>query len=344
MKCSAYHPGSKVFFFALFAMLLLTLALGILVASLTVEAQSAGNIARIGVLDLGHSSPAAVELQRPFRQALRELGWVEGHNLAFESRWSEGDRDRLRALAAELVRLKVDVITAAGGEAIRAAQQATRTIPIVMLGTTDPVGSGFVASLARPGGNITGVSTLQADLTLKRLELLKEAVPGVSRVAVLSDTSSGVFVRTLVSEQARAERALGVQLHILEVPDPSAPEPAFAAITQARADALMVLPSQRLGAYATRIVDLVARSQLPAIYPAREYVEAGGLMSYARDRAEEFRRAAAYVDKILKGAKPTDLPVEQPTTFLLVINLKTAQALGLTIPATLLFQATEVIR
>jgi len=324
--------------------LLVILTLSHLVGPLAAEVQSAGNIARIGVLDLGHSSPVAVELQRSFRQALRELGWVEGHNLAFESRWSEGDRDRLRELAADLVRLKVDVITATGAGAIRAAQQATTTIPIVMLGTADPVGSGFVASLAQPGGNITGVITLQADLNLKRLELLKEAVPGVSRVAVLGDTSSGVITRAMVSEQARAERALGVQLHILQVTDPSTPEPAFAAITQARADALMVLPSQQLGAYVTQIVDLVARSQLPAIYPAREYVEAGGLMSYARDRAEEFQRAAAYVDKILKGAKPADLPVEQPTKFLLVINLKTAQALGLTIPPTFLFQATEVIR
>jgi putative ABC transport system substrate-binding protein len=325
--------------------LLVTLTLSCLVGPLAAEAQSAGNIARIGVLDLGHSSPAAVELQRAFRQALRELGWVEGHNLAFESRWSAGDRDQLRDLAAELVRLKVDVITATGASAIRAAQQATRTIPIVMLGTTDPVGSGFVASLARPGGNITGVSTLQADLTLKRLELLKEAIPGLSRVTVLGDTISRGTIRAMISEQkAQVERALGVQLHLLEVPDPSAPEPAFAAITQARADALMVLPSQQLGAYATRIVDLVARSQLPAIYPAREYVEAGGLMAYARDRAEEFQRAAAYVDKILKGAKPADLPVEQPTKFLLVINLKTAQALGLTIPSHLLFQADEVIR
>jgi putative tryptophan/tyrosine transport system substrate-binding protein len=324
--------------------LLVTLTLSCLVGPLAAEAQSAGNIARIGVLDLGHSFPTGVDLQRAFRQALHELGWVEGHNLTVELRWSEGDRDRLRDLAAELVRLKVDVITVTGGDAIRAAQQATSTIPIVMLGAADPVGAGFVASLARPGGNITGVSTLQADLNLKRLELLKEAVPGLSRVAILRDTSSGVINRAMISEQARAERALGVQLHILEVTDPSVPEPAFAAITQARVDALMVLPSQQLGAYATRLVDLVARSQLPAIYPAREYVEAGGLMSYARDRAAEFRRAAAYVDKILKGAKPADLPVEQPTTFLLVINLKTAQALGLTIPATLLFQATEVIR
>jgi putative tryptophan/tyrosine transport system substrate-binding protein len=312
--------------------LLITLALGLLVAPLAAKVQPAGHIARIGVLDLGYSPPAAVELQHVFRQALRELGWVEGHNLTFESRWSEGDRDQLRDLAAELVRLKVDVIAANGGDATRAAQQATRTIPIVMLGTADPVGSGFVASLARPGGNITGVSTLQADLTVKRLELLKEAVPGLSRVAVLRDTSSGVINRAMVSEQERAERALGVQLHLLEVTDPSTPEPAFAAITQARAEALMVLPSQALGAYATRIAELVARSRLPVIYPARAYVEAGGLMSYTRDRGEELRRSAAYVDKILKGAKPTDLPVEQPMKFELVINLKTAQGLGLTIP------------
>jgi putative tryptophan/tyrosine transport system substrate-binding protein len=324
--------------------LLITLALGLLVAPLAAMVQPAGHIARIGVLDLGYSPPAAVALQHVFRQALRELGWVEGHNLTFESRWSEGDRDQLRDLAAALVRLKVDVIAANGGDATRAAQQATQTIPIVMLGTADPVGSGFVASLARPGGNITGVSSLQADLTVKRLELLKEAVPGLSRVVVLRDTSSGVINRAMVSEQARAERALGVQLHLLEVTDPSTPEPAFAAITQARAEALMVLPSQALGAYATRIVDLVARSRLPAIYPARAYVEAGGLMSYARDRGEELRRSAAYVDKILKGAKPTDLPVEQPMKFELVINLKTAQGLGLTIPPSVLFQATEVIR
>jgi putative tryptophan/tyrosine transport system substrate-binding protein len=324
--------------------LLITLALGLLVAPLAAMVQPAGHIARIGVLDLGYSPPAAVALQHVFRQALRELGWVEGHNLTFESRWSEGDRDQLRDLAAALVRLKVDVIAANGGDATRAAQQATQTIPIVMLGTADPVGSGFVASLARPGGNITGVSSLQADLTVKRLELLKEAVPGLSRVVVLRDTSSGVINRAMVSEQERAERALGVQLHLLEVTDPSTPEPAFAAITQARAEALMVLPSQALGAYATRLVDLVARSRLPAIYPARAYVEAGGLMSYARDRGEELRRSAAYVDKILKGAKPTDLPVEQPMKFELVINLKTAQGLGLTIPPSVLFQATEVIR
>jgi putative tryptophan/tyrosine transport system substrate-binding protein len=323
--------------------LLITLALGLLVAPLAAMVQPAGHIARIGVLDLGYSPPAAVALQHVFRQALRELGWVEGQNLAFESRWAEGDLDRLRELAAELVRLKVDLIAANGSNAIRAAQQATRTIPIVMLGTTDPVGSGFIVSLARPGGNITGVSTLQADLNVKRLELLQEAVPGLSRVAVLSDTSSTV-TRAMVSEKERAERALGVQLHILEVTDPSTLDAAFAAITQARAGALMVLPSLRLGAYGTQIVELVARTQLPAIYPARGYVEVGGLMSYAGHRAEMFQRGASYVDKILKGAQPGNLPVEQAMKFEFVINLKTAQTLGLIIPSPLLFQADEVIR
>jgi putative ABC transport system substrate-binding protein len=319
------------------------LVLGLLMAPPSADVQSAGQIAQIGVLDLG-SPPSAIELQRsPFRQALRELGWVEGQNLAFESRWAEGDLNRLHELAAELVHLKVDLIAANGSNAIRAAQQATRTIPIVMLGTTDPVGAGFVVSLARPGGNITGVSTLQADLNVKRLELLKEAVPGLSRVAVLGDTSSAV-TRAMVSEKEQAERALGVQLHILEVTDPSDLEPAFAAITQARVEALMVLPSRRLGAYATRILDLVAHGQLPAIYPARGDVEAGGLMLYAGNQAELFRRAATYVDKILKGAQPGDLPVEQSMKFEFVINLKTAQALGLTISPTLLFRADEVIR
>jgi putative tryptophan/tyrosine transport system substrate-binding protein len=237
----------------------------------------------------------------------------------------------------------VDLIAANGSNAIRAAQQATRTIPIVMLGTTDPVGSGFIVSLARPGGNITGVSTLQADLNVKRLELLQEAVPGLSRVAVLGDTSSTV-TRAMVSEKERAERALGVQLHILEVTDPSTLDAAFAAITQARAGALMVLPSLRLGAYGTQIVELVARTQLPAIYPARGYVEVGGLMSYAGHRAEMFQRGASYVDKILKGAQPGNLPVEQAMKFEFVINLKTAQTLGLIIPPPLLFQADEVIR
>jgi len=322
--------------------LIVALAFGVLLAPPPPGAQSAGRIARIGVLGLGFP-PSDVELQRsPFRQALGELGWVEGKNIVFESRYAEVNLDRLPALAAELVRLEVDLIVAGGAIAIRAAQQATSTIPIVMTGTGDPVRSGFVASLARPGGNITGVSSLQIDLTAKRLALLKEAVPGVSRVAVLADPatpSSG-----MVQETEQAARALGVQLHILEVPEPSGLDAAFATLTTEPVDALMVLPSARFSEHRRQIVDLVAHRKLPAIYSNRGLVAAGGLMFYGSNAADLLRRTATYVDKILKGAKPGDLPVEQSMTFELVINLKTAQALGLTIPPSLLFQATEVIR
>jgi putative ABC transport system substrate-binding protein len=302
-------------------------------------------MARIGVLGLGFST-SQVELQgSSFQQALHELGWVEAKNIAFEWRFAEGKRDRLPALAAELVRLKVDLIVASGAIEIRAAQHATSTIPIVMAGTGDPVRAGFVASLARPGGNITGVSNLQSELNSKRLELLTEAMPGVSRVAVLADPANP-NTPAMVRETEQAARVLGVQLHLLEMTDPSRLESAFATITTARVDALLVLPlpAAWFDAHARRIVELVAHHHLPAIYPGRWFVGAGGLMSYARNTAEHFRRAATYVDRILKGAKPADLPVEQPTTFELVINLKTAQALGLTLPPTLLFQADEVIK
>jgi putative ABC transport system substrate-binding protein len=325
------------------AMLMVILALGLLAAPPPAGAQSAGKIARIGVLGLGFP-PSDVERQRsPFRQALRELGWVEGNNITIEARFADGDLERLPALAAELVRLKVDLIVISGGIAIRAAQHATSTIPIVMAGTGDPVQAGFVASLAEPGGNITGVSHLQTDLNAKQLELLKEAVPGVSRVAVLADPATP-YTPGMVQETERAARALGVQLHILEVPEPSGLEAAFAALTTARVDALMVLPSTRFGAHRRQIVDPVAHRKLPAIYDGRGWVAAGGLMFYGRNAAELLRRTATYVDKILKGAKPADLPIEQPMTFELVINLQAAEALGLTIPPTLLFQATEIIR
>jgi putative ABC transport system substrate-binding protein len=325
--------------------LLVTIALTLLVVPIASDAQPAEKIARIGVLwaDTPPEIYPGVEAQQLFSQTLHDLGWVEGRNIAFESRSAAGDLDRLPVLAAELVRLPVDLIVALGARAIRAAQHATRTIPIVMLTGGDPVQAGFVASLARPGGNITGVNNLQTDLISKRLELLKEAVPGVSRVGVLA-APGGVFVPARVREAERVARALGVELHIAEVADPSALEPALAALTTARADALLTLLAPRFDAHHRRIVDLVARHQLPAIYHARWYVAAGGLMSYARNRTEEFQRTATYVDKILKGATPGDLPVEQAMTFELVINLKTAQALGLTIPPTLLFQAVEVIR
>jgi ABC-type uncharacterized transport system substrate-binding protein len=319
------------------------LALGIFVVLPPARAQSVERIARIGVLLVNFPLSEVERESWPFVQGLRELGWVEGKNIAFEWRFAEENPDRLPALAADLVHLKVDLIVAGASREIRAAQHATSTMPIVMLSTADPVGAGFVASLARPGGNITGLSSIQTDLIFKWVELLKEAVPGVSRVAVLADVT-GVLSRSIVSEQERVARALGVQLHLLEVADPSALEPTFATITNERADALMVLPSPRFHAHHQWIVGLVARSQLPAIYPARWFVETGGLMSYDRSRAEDGRRAASYVDRILKGAKPGDLPVEQPMKFELVINLKTAQALGLTLPPALLFQADEVIR
>ncbi len=323
--------------------LILTLALGFLVAPLCSNAQQPGKVYRIGTLGLGLAPSEAQRQQSPFLQGLRELGWHEGHNIAFEDRYAEGKLDRLPDLAAELVGLKVDLILAAGSIALRVAQHATSTIPIVMIGIGDAVRAGFVASLARPGGNITGVSDMVSVLTAKRLELLKEAVPGVSRVAVLADPANP-NTPWMVSEAELAARALGVQLHLLEVPDPSTLEPAFAALTTERADAVMVLPAARFDVHQRRLVDLVAHHQLPAIYSGRWFVEAGGLMSYAANATEVSRRAATYVDKILKGAKPADLPVEQPMRFELVINLKTAKALGLTIPPTLLFQADEVIR
>jgi putative ABC transport system substrate-binding protein len=343
MKCNSFQPDGGVFLFVPLVMLLLTLASDILVALPPAGAQSAGRTARVGVIGPG-SPPSEVQLQRsPFRQALHELGWVEGKNIAFESRFAEGNLDRLPALAAELVRLKVDLIVASGAIAIRAAQHATSTIPIVMAPTADPVRAGFVASLARPSGNITGVSDLVADLSPKRLELLKEAGPGISRVAVLADPANP-YTPAMVSETEQAARALGVQLHILEITDPNSLEPAFVTITTERADALVVLPAARFGTHARRITDLVAQYHLPAIYPSRGFVEVGGLMSYGTNNTELLRRAATYVDKILKGTKPADLPVEQPMKFEFVINLKTAQALGFPIPPSILFQADEVIK
>jgi putative ABC transport system substrate-binding protein len=326
-------------------MLLVALALSLLVAPLAADAQPAGRIARIGVLwpDTPTEIYPGVDARQLFSQTLQTLGWVEGRNIALEPRFAAGDFDRLPGLAAELVRLPVDLIVAVGSPSTRAAQHATSTIPIVMVTGSDPVQAGFVASLARPGGNITGVTNVQTDLISKRLELLKEAVPGVSHMGVLAPPG-GTTTAAMVREAERAARALGVQLHIAEVADPSAFEPALAAITTARADALLTLSTTRLDAHHRQIVDLVARRQLPAIYHAGWYVAAGGLMSYARNRAEEFQRTAAYVDKILKGAKPADLPVEQPTQFEFVINLKTAEALGLTIPPHILFQANEILR
>jgi ABC-type uncharacterized transport system substrate-binding protein len=324
--------------------LLITLALGLLVAPLAADAQQVTKVHRIGRLVAG-SSLSDSHLLEAFRQGLRDLGYIEGQNLVIEYRYAEGTPERLPDLAAELVRLPVEVIVAGGRNTIRAAQDATRTIPIVMAGTGDAVAFGFVASLARPGGNITGLSDLGAELPAKRLELLKEIVPQSARIAVLTNPAGPLHVSWMPNLTAAAQ-TLGVQLHVVEVRQAEELASAFAALAQARADALLVVSDPLLlNRQRARIVaDLAAQHRLPAMYDWREYVDAGLLMSYGPSQLDMQRRTAVYVDKILKGAKPADLPVEQPTTFELVLNLKTAKELGLTIPPTLLLQATEVIR
>jgi putative ABC transport system substrate-binding protein len=316
-----------------------TLTLSLLAAPLTAEAQEATHVYRIGLLNSAPTSRVEA-----FRQSLRELGYVEGQNLVIESRYAEGSVERFPDLAAELVRLKVDVIVA-GGPAVRAAQHATRTIPIVMAGANDPVGEGFVASLAHPGGNITGLSLLGAELPGKRLEILKEMVPQNARIAVLANPAHPRYGSVMHNLMVAAQ-ALGLHLHVVEIRRADELDTAFAAMTQARADALVVvddgvLLSSSLGG---RIADLAATSRLPAMYIAKFHVEAGGLMSYGASFPDIWRRAATYVDKILKGAKPADLPIEQPIKFEFAINLKTAKALGITFPPTLLMQADEVFQ
>jgi putative ABC transport system substrate-binding protein len=316
---------------------------GLLAAPLAAEAQEAAKIARIGYLAADRA--ANRHMPEAFRQGLRDLGYVEGRNVVIEYRDAEGKLERLPALAAELVALKVDVIVAGGTPQALAAKQATRTLPIVFAAAADPVTSGLVASLARPGGNVTGLSMLTPELVGKCLEQLKQAVPGVSRVAVLWQPGA-LGERTekdMLKGAEVAARALGVRLQFLEARGPADFDRAFSEMTRARADALTVLPSTMLNAERRRLVDLAAKNRLPAVYPWREGVDAGGLMSYGPDFADLFRRAATYVDKILKGAKPADLPIEQSTKYELVINLKTAKALGLTIPPSLLQRADEVI-
>jgi putative tryptophan/tyrosine transport system substrate-binding protein len=279
-----------------------------------------------------------------FRQGLGELGYVEGQTIAIEYRWAEGKADRLRDLAADLAQRQLDVLVTAGTPASRAAQHATHTIPIVMAHVGDPVGMGLVASLARPGGNLTGVSVIGIDTRGKRLELLKEAVPSISRVAALSRRPTPGTSEGSLREMEGAARALGLTLQPVAVRTVEELETAFAAITMASADAIFVHQDQLFFAHRARIVELVAKSRLPAVYQYREWAEAGGLMSYGASLRDVYRRVAVLVDKILQGARPGELPVEQVMTLELVINLKTAQALGLTIPPALLFQATEVIR
>jgi ABC-type uncharacterized transport system substrate-binding protein len=321
------------------------LAGGLLAAPLAAEAQQAAKVARIGFLAVNLA--ANPHPREAFLQGLRDLGYVEGRNVVIEYRDAEGKPERLPALAAELAALKVDVIVTGGGTpSALAAKQAAKTIPIVFAAAADPVMDGLVTSLARPGGNVTGSSLLTPELVGKCLEQLTQVVPGVSRVGALwqPGTAGERTDKDMLKAADVAARALGVRLQVVEARGPADFDRAFSNMTRARAGALTVLPNAMFSSERGRLVDLAAKHRLPAVYPLREFVDAGGLMSYGANLADLFRRAATYVDKILKGAKPADLPVEQPTKFELIINLKTAKALGLTIPPSLLQRADEVIQ
>jgi len=323
----------------------LMLALALVVASLATEAQQPKNVHRIGTLSALGTTPGRNPFVEAFLEGRRALGYVEGQHFVLEYRGAEGQFEGFPDLAAELVRLKVEVIVAQGTPAALAAKHATTTIPIVMVGVGDPVGSGLVASLARPGGNITGLSNLSPELVRKQLEFLKDVRPTVSRVAVLWNPANPAS-HLMVRAADVAAQALGVQLHLVEARGrgPDAFDSAFAAMTNAHADALLVLADTIFFEHRRRLAELAAMSHLPTMYQGREHVEGGGLISYAASVPDVWRHGATYVDKILKGAKPADLPVEQPTRFELVINLKTAQALGITMPPSLLLLADEVIR
>jgi len=308
----------------------------------SVEAQQAKKIPRIGYLNALFPTTNSARIEA-FREGLRDVGYVEGKNIAIEYRYAERKVDRLPALAAALVRLKVDVIVTSASQETLAAKEATNTIPIVMINVGDPVGSGFVASLARPGGNITGLSTLSPELTGKRLELLKEIIPKLTRVAVLGNSTDPGNADTL-KELEVAAQALKVELQYLDVLSVNDIETAFRAAGKERADAVIVLSSFLLTSQRRQIIDLAVKSRLPASYARPEFVESGGLMTYGVNLNDLARRAAQYVDKILKGAKPADLPVEQPKKFEFIINLKTAKQIGLTIPPNVLARADRVIR
>jgi putative ABC transport system substrate-binding protein len=307
-----------------------------------VEGQQPKKVPWIGFLSAVSPSTNSARVEA-FRQGLRELGYVEGKNIVVEYRYAEGKQDRVRELADELARLKVDIVVSAGPTLTRAAKEATGTIPIVMAFDDDPVGNGFVASLARPGGNITGLSNLAQDLSGKQLELLKEIVPKLSRVAVFGTSTTPGNAESL-KEIELAARAFGVQAKYLDIPDPKDIDTAFQAARKGRADAVLVLSSAIIFSQRTRIADLAIKNRLPVIFPQNEFVEDGGLMSYGPNYADLFRRAASYVDKILKGRTPADLPVEQPKKFEFIINLKAAKQIGLTIPPNVLARADKVIR
>lgn len=321
--------------------LVFALTLGLLAWSLSADAQQPTRVPRIGILS-DYSASLAVKSFEPFVRGLRDLGYIEGQNIAFEYRHGDGNNAILPSLAAELVGLQPEIILAVGTPATQAAKGATQTIPIVFARISDPVGAGFVSSLARPGGNLTGVSTLQMETGAKRLELLTTAVPAAKRVGVLWDPNFPPAVPEF-RELRGAARSLNLELVPADVRVPDDFEPAVRAMVQQRTGALFALPSAVFFEHSQQLVDLTVKARLPTMFLRREFVEAGGLMSYGTDYPDMYRRAAAYADKILKGAKPADVPVEQPTKFELVINLKTAKSLGLTIPPLLLARADEVI-
>ena len=325
--------SKKLFCFALCAMLL--------ALSVPVEAQQAEKVYRIGYLSV-RSREREKNYLPAFQEGLKELGYVEGKNIVIDYRWVHGKRERLPALAKELIHHKVELIVTGGGAAARAAQQATKTIPIVMAEATSPVARGLVQSLARPGGNITGLSLRPPEVFGKMLELLKETVPNLSRVAVLWNPKSPSSTLGWNAIQSPARR-MGVQLHSMEVRSPDDLDKAFQAATRAGADGLLITPGAVRGSR-QRILDLAAKSRLPAIHYSAGWARRGGLMGYGASLADLYRRAATYVDKILKGAKPADLPVEQPMKFRLSVNLKTAKLLGLTIPPSILYRADKVIK
>jgi putative ABC transport system substrate-binding protein len=312
---------------------------------LSSHAQRPARVARLGILSQSSANSAATAAQHEtFREGLRALGYEEGQNLVLEFRYAEAELERLPDLAAELVRLPVDILVVGGGEpAIQAAKRASETLPIVFPNSSAPVETGIVASLARPGGNATGLTDVGPELSGKRLQLLRDALPGLAQVGVLwSPQFAGSALQSKETESA--SRALGLELLALPVHGPEEIEPAFEAALSGGAEALVVLPSTTTNTHARRIVEQAARGRLPAMYGNPVNMEAGGLMSYGPSRADNWRRAASYVDKVLKGAKPADLPVERPTKFDFTINLKTAQALGLSIPPHVLAQATEVLQ
>jgi ABC-type uncharacterized transport system substrate-binding protein len=328
-------PMSTIILIWLLATVLLTTAP-------VAEAQQPRNVAQIGRLTPGSASTDTANI-KAFREGLRNLGYIERQNINIEYRYGEGIDERFPNLVAELLHLKTDVLLTVGTPVTQIAQNATKTVPIVMVNVIDPVATGLVASLARPGGNVTGLSNLFSELGGKQLELFKEAFPSVSRAAVLwepANAGNALWLR----EMKLAAEALQITLQPLEVRSPNDFEPAFSAIKRDRAGALIVLRNALTGAYRTRIIELAAKSRLPAMYPQSDHVDSGGLMSYGTNLVDLHRRAATYVDKILKGAKPADLPVEQPTKFELVINLKTAKQIGLTIPPNVLARADRVIR